>query len=95
MAVLEPLAGIKTEEELKAMGPEELARRIRQRVKSGAVRLKGIAVDDVVACIKETAHRRDVAWKEVFIARLGESAATAVIGAADETHFYRVEDPSR
>lgn len=94
MAVLEPLLGIKAVEELKLMTPLEMKQRARLRVSKGAVKLRGIDVESLVNdWIRLSQARRNVAWKEEFIALAGEAAALAITEEQAETHSYKFVRP--
>lgn len=93
MKVVEPLLGIKSAAEFAAISPEKLRRKARERFNAGLLELDGITIDELLDSIEKSQERRNVSWKDEFIARLGESVATAVVNGADPTFSYRFVTP--
>ena len=93
LTLFEPLLGIKSSQELAAISPEQMKRKIMARVRSGAVELEGVEMQALLDAIRKTQARRSVQWKEAFIAALGEARAAAVQAEAEETFSYKVVEP--
>jgi hypothetical protein len=90
MKVLEALLGVKTEDEIRALSPDELKRRARARIRAGQVVLKGIDADALLEnIIQKSKSERRPSWKDCFIAVHGESKATEIQEATEETFSYR------
>lgn len=90
MKLLEPLLGIKSWDELAAMSPDKIKRVARQRVNVGLVELEGIELDALLEAIVKSQERRNVSWKDQYIAELGESAATRIIDDTDPSYSYKI-----
>lgn len=93
LAVLEPLVGIRTSEELKALSVEEVTRRIRARVAAGEVKLLGVKLELLLKLIQAD-KRRNVAWRAQFESILGASAATSVLEATPDSYSYKILLPA-
>jgi hypothetical protein len=90
MKVFEALLGVKSEDEVKAMAPDELRRLADRRVNSGIVTLEGISVELLlkqVIVLSQT--RRNVSWKDSFLEELGEAKAREVLSDCPETYSYK------
>lgn len=90
MKVFEALLGVKTEDEVKALSPDKLVRLARRRIKKGDVILDGIDAEVLLEkVIQKSQARRNVSWKDCFVAVLGESKATEIVNATDESYSYK------
>ena len=93
LKVFEPLLGIKSEAELKALSLDQVRRIARRRIDSGAVKLRGITLECLMGCIELAAARRNVSWREVFLMELGEARVQEVLSKTDETFSYKIVLP--
>lgn len=88
LALAEKVLGIKTSDELKAMAPEEVDKRVQKRIKSGAIEIvRGAPRFKFV----KTSAGRYPAWKAEFIAAKGEVAAEKLTAETPSIFSYRVE----
>jgi uncharacterized sporulation protein YeaH/YhbH (DUF444 family) len=87
MLVLEPLLGIKSEDELQKLSPVALKLRAKTRIEAGLVQLEGIDAQLLLErVIQKSQARRNVSWKDAFVSALGESEATAVVESTSESY---------
>jgi hypothetical protein len=92
MKVFEPLLGVKTEEEVAELSPDEIKKLAKQRHRDGLFTLErgGMSLDELVnQVIQKTQSRRSVSWKDAYINELGASKATALTEATDESFSYK------
>jgi hypothetical protein len=61
----------------------------RRRIKQGLVELDGISPEKLLESIQKSKSERRPSWKDCFINVLGESAATQIQDATDETFSYK------
>lgn len=95
MELFQPLLGIKSEEELSGMSPEDLRATIRRRLREEKITLaEDLTADALIDAIEKSQSRRQVQWKEQLIAELGEAKALAIAAAAAESFSYRVKEPT-
>jgi endonuclease YncB( thermonuclease family) len=95
MAVFEKLLGVKSEDEVRAMSPEEMKSVARRRIRQGLVTLEPgtISLTDLLEkVIQKSKSERRPSWKDCFIAVHGESKATEIQEATAETFSYRFVD---
>ena len=93
MKVFEALLGVKTEDEVRSLSPAELKRTARARISAGLVQLKGIDPEELLErVIQKSKSERRPSWKDCFIAVHGESKATEIQEATEETFSYRFVD---
>lgn len=92
LAVFERLIGVKSEKELAAYSLEEIEKLARRRVKKGEVELEGFTLEELLKVIKLSAARRNVSWKDAFIAELGEGKAQEMIKGTVESHSFKFVD---
>jgi len=94
MKVFEALLGVKAEDEVKAMPPEELRRVARRRIREGLVTVKGIDPDVLLdKVIQKVRSERRAAWKDCFISVCGEAAAIKIVEATPESYSYKFVAP--
>ena len=93
MRVFEPLLDIKSEQELKALSLTEVLKVAKRRIESGKVQLDKITPERLYACIKLSQARRNVAWKDVFLAQLGEARVQEVLSETAESFSYKIVLP--
>jgi hypothetical protein len=93
MGVFERLLGIKTEQELKDLDADKLAKIARRRLRAGDVVLDGIDEETLFRVIKHSQARRNVAWKDVFVRECGEARAADILENAAEMHSYKFVQP--
>lgn len=90
MAIFEALLGVKTEDDVRAMSPEELRRTARRRIREGLVQLNGISAEALLEkVIQKSKSERRPSWYDAFVAIAGESGATKVREATEESFSYR------
>lgn len=89
MGVFERLLGVKTAAEVAAMSPDDIAKVAKARVRRGDVTLEGFELDLLLKVIKQSACRRNVAWKDAFVSMLGESEAAKVMNQAPQSYSYK------
>jgi hypothetical protein len=90
MAVFEALLGIKSEDEVRALSPEQFKRLARRRIRAGLVELQGVDVDVLLEqVIQKSKSERRPSWYDCFVALAGESGATKVREATPESFSYK------
>jgi hypothetical protein len=92
MLVFEALLGVKSEDEVRDLSPEEFNRLARRRIRSGLVQFEPgmISADELLdKVIQKSKSERRPSWKDCFVKVLGESAATKVQEATPETFSYK------
>jgi hypothetical protein len=90
MKVFEALLGVKSEDEIRAMSPDEMRKKARRRIREGLVQLDGISAEALLdKVIQKSKSERRPSWKECFIEVCGASAATKIQEATDESFSYK------
>jgi hypothetical protein len=91
MVVFEALLGIKSEDDLRAMSPEQLKRTARRRIRQGLVQLEGMSAEALLdKVIQKSKSERRPSWKDCFIKVLGASAAADIQEATPESFSYKL-----
>lgn len=90
MAVFEALLGVKSEDEVRAMSPQEMKKTARRRIREGLVHLDGVDATVLLEkVIQKSKSERRPSWYDAFLGLAGETGVNAVREATDETFSYR------
>src|ERR1051326_2935755 len=89
LTVFEPLLGVKSLAQLQLMSRDEICKLAQRRVKKGEVELEGFELAQLFDVIEQSACRRNVSWKEAFLAELGEARAKELQGQAMPSYSYK------
>lgn len=87
--LFERVLGVKSLDDVAHLSPDEIAKMIRRRMKKGELELEGIDVDVLIAVIQKSQERRNISWKEAFIAKCGAAAAAEVENSTPVSYSYR------
>jgi hypothetical protein len=88
LGLAEKVLGIKTEDELKALSPQQLEKKIARRLEVGDWKPDPKAPE---FSFVETRSARYPAWKEIFAQKFGQSEADRISDETPLSHSYRVE----
>lgn len=89
LGVFERLLGIKNANELASLDPDDIRKIAKARIKRGELELEGFILEELMKVIQLSATRRNVSWKEAFVAELGASKAAKLQEMASPTHSYK------
>jgi hypothetical protein len=90
MVVFEALLGVKSEDDVRSLSPEQLKRLARRRISRGLVVVEGLDVEVLLEkVIQKSKSERRPSWKDCFVAALGESKAAEIQNDTAETFSYK------
>lgn len=87
IALAEKVLGTKTEAEYRAFDPDKIEAIVKSRMKRNLFEIVRGAPS---FSFEKTASGRYVAWKQAFIAEMGETAAARRIADEPTTYSYRI-----
>ncbi len=87
MRLAEKVLDVKTEEELKALTPDQVAKRIDKRLEAGDWKAERGAPE---FSFVNTSHGRYPSWAQLYAAKLGETAVAQISAETPETYSYSV-----
>lgn len=88
MGLAEKVLGIKTEDELKALSPQQVEKKIARRLEAGEWEPAPNAPE---FSFVETRAGRYPAWAQIFKSKFGESEAERISNETPMTHSYQVD----
>jgi hypothetical protein len=88
LALAEKVLGIKTEDELKALTPDQVQKRFSKRLESGDWRPERGAPE---FSFTKSSEGRYPAWAQLFASELGETAAARIKTETPVVYSYAVE----
>ncbi len=88
LALAEKVLGIKSEEDLKELSPEQLAKRFTKRWEAGEWKAERGAPE---FAFSKTSSGRYPAWRALFVDELGETAAARISAETPISWSYCVE----
>ena len=88
MRLAEKVLGIKTEDELKALSPQQIEKKIAKRLEAGDWQPGRNAPE---FSFVETKAGRYPAWAQIFKSKFGESEADRISNETPMSHSYAVE----
>jgi hypothetical protein len=90
MVVFEALLGVKSEDDVRSLSPDQLKRLARRRIGRGLVVVEGLDVEVLLEkVIQKSKSERRPSWKDCFVAALGESTAAEIQANTAETFSYK------
>jgi hypothetical protein len=84
----EKVLGVKSEDELKALSPDQVAKRLEKRLETGDWKPERGAPE--FQFVKSSSGSYP-AWRQLFVENMGETAAARIAAETDVTYSYRVE----
>lgn len=87
--IFERLLGVKSLEEVAAYSPEDIAALAKRRIKKGEVVLDGFELEKLLQVIQQSQAKRNIKWKEAFIAALGAAKAAEIEAATPKSYSYK------
>jgi hypothetical protein len=95
MEIFEPLLGIRTEAELRSLPPDQLRRTANARINSGVVNVRGLSSEMLLkqAIQLSQSPRRNVSWRDCYLADCGEARAQEKLNDTPESYSYKIVAP--
>jgi hypothetical protein len=87
LQLAEKVLGVKTEDEFKALTPEQVTKKLNKRLESGEWKAERGAPE---FSFVNTSHGRYPAWAQLYASKLGETAAKLITAETPETYSYAV-----
>lgn len=88
--IFERALGVKSLDDVTPLSPDEIAKIVRRRFKKGEFQLQGFDdVEVLIAVIQKSQERRNISWKDAFIARCGAAAAAEVEKNTPVSYSYK------
>ena len=87
MKLAEKVLGVKTEDELKELTPEQVTKRLNKRLEAGDWKAERGAPE---FSFINTSHGRYPSWAQLYAGKLGETAVKEISANTPETYSYAV-----
>lgn len=89
MGIFERLLGVKSSDDVAELSPAAIKAIAKKRLNRGDIEFDGCDLELVLKVIQQSQCKRNVSWKDAFIAELGESKAQELINATPERYSYK------